>query len=139
MAKKQSYEGAAITVGFDGARCIHARRCVLGLPSVKVETTITNPHYSKTCIFTAKTNPNPEKGKGILLLEAVTVHVTYARQEGGVITVTSTAEGQEQRLQVTARLLRAQQTCRLDTYEVKHLPRPRQTPEKAGKTEKKTR
>ena len=26
---------------------------------------ITNPHYAKTCIFTAKTNPNPEKGKGI--------------------------------------------------------------------------
>jgi alkylation response protein AidB-like acyl-CoA dehydrogenase len=26
---------------------------------------ITNPHYSKTCIFTARTNPNPEKGKGI--------------------------------------------------------------------------
>ncbi|MHC4840524.1 MAG: acyl-CoA dehydrogenase family protein [Planctomycetota bacterium] len=26
---------------------------------------ITNPHYSKTCIFTAKTNPNPAKGKGI--------------------------------------------------------------------------
>ncbi|MDC1141936.1 acyl-CoA dehydrogenase family protein [Planctomycetota bacterium] len=26
---------------------------------------ITNPHYSKTCIFTAKTNPNPQSGKGI--------------------------------------------------------------------------
>lgn len=26
---------------------------------------ITNPHYAKTCIFTARTNPNPEKGKGI--------------------------------------------------------------------------
>jgi alkylation response protein AidB-like acyl-CoA dehydrogenase len=26
---------------------------------------ITNPHYSYTCIFTARTNPNPEKGKGI--------------------------------------------------------------------------
>jgi butyryl-CoA dehydrogenase len=26
---------------------------------------ITNPHYSKTCIFTARTNTNPPKGKGI--------------------------------------------------------------------------
>lgn len=26
---------------------------------------ITNPHYSKTCIFTARTNNNPPKGKGI--------------------------------------------------------------------------
>ncbi|HKY91328.1 MAG TPA: acyl-CoA dehydrogenase, partial [Nevskiaceae bacterium] len=26
---------------------------------------ITNPHYAKTCIFTAKTNPNPKEGKGI--------------------------------------------------------------------------
>ena len=26
---------------------------------------ITNPHYAHTCIFTAKTNPNPDKGKGI--------------------------------------------------------------------------
>ncbi len=31
---KQSYSGASITVTFDGARCIHARRCVLGLPGV---------------------------------------------------------------------------------------------------------
>lgn len=34
MAKKQTYPGTSITVEFDGARCIHARRCVLGLPSV---------------------------------------------------------------------------------------------------------
>ncbi|MCC7509184.1 MAG: acyl-CoA dehydrogenase family protein [Planctomycetes bacterium] len=26
---------------------------------------ITNPHYAKTCIFTAKTNQNPKDGKGI--------------------------------------------------------------------------
>lgn len=26
---------------------------------------ITNPHYAKTCIFTAKSNQNPAKGKGI--------------------------------------------------------------------------
>ncbi|MCC6466461.1 MAG: acyl-CoA dehydrogenase family protein [Planctomycetes bacterium] len=26
---------------------------------------ITNPHYSKTCIFTARTNANPAQGKGI--------------------------------------------------------------------------
>jgi alkylation response protein AidB-like acyl-CoA dehydrogenase len=26
---------------------------------------ITNPHYSSTCIFTARTNPEPKKGKGI--------------------------------------------------------------------------
>ncbi|MFT5583929.1 MAG: CDGSH-type Zn-finger protein/uncharacterized Fe-S cluster protein YjdI [Cognaticolwellia sp.] len=31
---KKSYLGKGITVEFDGARCIHARRCVLGLPGV---------------------------------------------------------------------------------------------------------
>lgn len=31
---KNSYTGQAITVEFDGDRCIHARRCVLGLPDV---------------------------------------------------------------------------------------------------------
>ncbi len=34
MSKKESYVGRAITVEFDAARCIHARRCVLGLPAV---------------------------------------------------------------------------------------------------------
>ena len=33
-SKKQTYVGRDITVEFDGARCIHARRCVLGLPGV---------------------------------------------------------------------------------------------------------
>lgn len=31
---KNSYRGASLTVSFDGQRCIHARRCVLGLPGV---------------------------------------------------------------------------------------------------------
>ncbi|MCB9616320.1 MAG: CDGSH iron-sulfur domain-containing protein [Sandaracinus sp.] len=30
----QRYEGKTLTVLFDGARCIHARQCVLGLPEV---------------------------------------------------------------------------------------------------------
>lgn len=34
MPRKQTYEGQSIRVHFDPALCIHARRCVLGLPSV---------------------------------------------------------------------------------------------------------
>ncbi len=30
----QSYEGKSLTIHFDGERCIHARKCVLGLPEV---------------------------------------------------------------------------------------------------------
>jgi len=34
MSNKQSYEGSRITVYFDASRCIHAGRCVKGLPDV---------------------------------------------------------------------------------------------------------
>ena len=30
----QSYDGADVTIHFDGRRCIHARRCVTGAPGV---------------------------------------------------------------------------------------------------------
>ncbi len=33
-SKTQKYEGKNITVYFEGARCIHAARCVSGLPAV---------------------------------------------------------------------------------------------------------
>lgn len=34
MSKVRSYEGEKITVRFDARRCIHAERCVHGLPAV---------------------------------------------------------------------------------------------------------
>lgn len=34
MAKVRAYDGESITILFDGKRCIHAERCVHGLPSV---------------------------------------------------------------------------------------------------------
>ncbi|MDH3271658.1 MAG: (4Fe-4S)-binding protein [Gemmatimonadota bacterium] len=34
MGKQRSYESDDITVYFDGSRCIHAARCVHGLPTV---------------------------------------------------------------------------------------------------------
>jgi len=34
MSNKQHYEGSRITVYFDASRCIHAGRCVKGLPDV---------------------------------------------------------------------------------------------------------
>jgi len=34
MAGTKTYEGSAIRVHFDARRCIHARKCVLGLPGV---------------------------------------------------------------------------------------------------------
>ncbi len=33
MPRKQTYEGRSVRVHFDPGRCIHARECVLGLPS----------------------------------------------------------------------------------------------------------
>lgn len=34
MADRRAYPGDAVTVTFDGARCLHAARCVHGLPAV---------------------------------------------------------------------------------------------------------
>lgn len=34
MAERRSYRGEVVTVTFDGARCLHAARCVQGLPAV---------------------------------------------------------------------------------------------------------
>lgn len=34
MAEKSTYHGKDISITFDGARCIHARNCVLGQPNV---------------------------------------------------------------------------------------------------------
>lgn len=34
MADRRAYPGDAVTVTFDGARCLHAARCVQGLPAV---------------------------------------------------------------------------------------------------------
>lgn len=34
MSEPDRYEGKELTILFDGARCIHARQCVLGLPEV---------------------------------------------------------------------------------------------------------
>lgn len=34
MAEPRRYEGEQVTVTFDGSRCLHAARCVQGLPAV---------------------------------------------------------------------------------------------------------
>jgi CDGSH-type Zn-finger protein/uncharacterized Fe-S cluster protein YjdI len=75
MGKVSTYSGKNISIGFDGSKCIHSRRCVLGLPDVfqaNVEGAWINPD-----------NASPEDIMA-LAKECPSGAISYTRHDGGL-------------------------------------------------------
>lgn len=75
MGDKTTYDGKQVSIGFDGGKCIHSRRCVLTLPNVfqaNVEGPWINPDNASVEDIAALANECPSGA------------ITYERHDGGV-------------------------------------------------------
>jgi CDGSH-type Zn-finger protein/uncharacterized Fe-S cluster protein YjdI len=75
MTKVSTYGGKNISVSFDGSKCIHSRRCVLGLPGV-FQANVEGPWI----------NPDNAAAEEIAALarECPSGAITYSRRDGGL-------------------------------------------------------
>lgn len=74
MSKKNAFEGKDVSIFFDGAKCIHSRKCVLGLPTVfqaNVEGPWINPDNASSEDISAVAQACPSGA------------ITYKRHDGG--------------------------------------------------------
>ena len=74
MGSKTTYPGREISVNFDSSRCIHSRRCVLGLPAV-FQANVDGPWI----------NPDNATAEEIAAISHVCPSgaITYKRNDGG--------------------------------------------------------
>lgn len=75
MSGKATYKGKDISITFDGTRCIHSRRCVLGLPDV-FQANVEGPWI--------KPDNAPAEELAALARNCPSGAITYQRHDGGL-------------------------------------------------------